>query len=126
MILSDILTRQRTDNSNPHEIIPIPFDMQAILKDRFYNVGNDSRYIIQMQPQAKASEIKLPEVHGVDKCVDPNVKLERQVLKSPNLTTQPNHQSRCRLGQGRAGLSRKSKAPIHVQMQVQPRDVSEI
>ena len=39
MILSDFLSRQRTDNSNPHEIIPILFDMQTILKDRHYNVG---------------------------------------------------------------------------------------
>ena len=48
MILSDFLSRQRTDNSNQYEIIPISFDMQAILKDRYYNVGKDSRYLIQM------------------------------------------------------------------------------
>ena len=47
MILSNFLSRQMTDNSNPHEIIPISFDMQAILKDRYYNVGNDSKYLIQ-------------------------------------------------------------------------------
>ena len=35
MILSDFLLRQRTDNSNPHEFIPISFDMQAILWDRY-------------------------------------------------------------------------------------------
>ena len=34
MILGDFLSRQRMDNSNPHEIIPISFKMQAILKDR--------------------------------------------------------------------------------------------
>ena len=55
MILSDLLSRQMTDNSNPHEVIPISFDMQAILKDRYYNVGSDSRYLIQMYSQAKAS-----------------------------------------------------------------------
>ena len=48
MILNDFLSRQRTDNSNPHEIIPILFDMQAILKDRYYNVGNNSKYLIPM------------------------------------------------------------------------------
>ena len=46
MILSDILSRHMTDNSNPHEIIPISFDMQAILKDRYYNVGSGNRYLI--------------------------------------------------------------------------------
>ena len=69
---------------------------------------------------------KVPEVYSVDKGVDPNVKPERQILKSPNLTTQPKLQNRPRLGQGRAGLRRKMKAPIQVQTQVQPREVSQI
>ena len=41
MILSEFLSRQRTDDSNPHEIIPTSFDMQAILRDRYYNVGQE-------------------------------------------------------------------------------------
>ena len=48
MILSDFLSRQRTDNSNPHEMKPISLHMKAILKDRYYIVGNDSKYVIQM------------------------------------------------------------------------------
>ena len=48
MILSDFLLRQRMDNSNPHEIIPISFDMPAIPKDRHNNVENDSRSLIQI------------------------------------------------------------------------------
>ena len=49
MILSDILSRERTDNSNPHVIIPISFDMQAIWRDKYYNIGHEkeSRYLIQ-------------------------------------------------------------------------------
>ena len=43
IILSDFLSRQRTDDSNPHEIIPISFDMQAILKDRYYMLGRKRR-----------------------------------------------------------------------------------
>ena len=42
MILSDILSRQMTDNSSPHEIIPISSDIQAILKDKYYNVRSDT------------------------------------------------------------------------------------
>ena len=63
MILSDFLSRQRTDDSNPHEIIPISFDMQAILRDRYYNVGQkkESKYLIQTWSQAKTSGIKLPD-----------------------------------------------------------------
>ena len=47
MILSNFLSRQRTDNSNPCEIIPISFDLQAILRDRYYKIANDSKYLIQ-------------------------------------------------------------------------------
>ena len=104
MLLSDFLSRQGTDNSNPHEIITISFDMQATLKDRYYNVEEDSIYLIQTWSQDKASWIKLPEIHSVDKGVDPNVKPERQILKSPNLTTQLNHQNKPRLGQERVDL----------------------
>ena len=37
VILSDFLLRQRVDKSNPHEIIPISFDMKAILKEKYYS-----------------------------------------------------------------------------------------
>ena len=48
MILSDFLLRQETDKSNPHEIIPISFDMEAILNDRYYNVGEQKgKYLVQ-------------------------------------------------------------------------------
>ena len=72
MILSDFQSRQRMGDSSPHEIILISFDIQAILTDRYYNVGHEkeSRYLIQTQSQAKTSGIKLPEVHGVNKGVD--------------------------------------------------------
>ena len=38
MILSCFLSRQKHDDSNPHEIIPISFNMQSILHDRYYNM----------------------------------------------------------------------------------------
>ena len=116
MILSDFLSRQRTDDSNPHEIIPISFDMQAILRDGYYNVGQEkeSRFPVQKQSQSKSSGIKLPTVHGVDKGVNPSVKQEKQILKPIKLATEPNPrvQSKPRLGQGRAGLRRKMKIPL--------------
>ena len=85
MILSDFLSRQMIDKSNPHEIIPISFDMKEIFKDRYYNMGNESRYLVQTHSQAKDSGIKIPEVHGVDKGINPNIKPEKQILKSQNL-----------------------------------------
>ena len=35
MILSDFLSRQRVDRNNPHQIIPISFDMKAVLKEKY-------------------------------------------------------------------------------------------
>ena len=83
MILSDFLSRQSNHDSNPNEIIPISFDMYKILEnnlnsfDRNNNFVN-SKYIIQMHSQAKTSGTKLPEVHGVQKGLDPNLRPEKQ------------------------------------------------
>ena len=81
MMMSDFMSRQRMNDSNPHEIIPISFDMQAILRGRFYNVGQEkeSRNLIQTWSQAKASGIKLLAVHWVDNGVDPSVKPEKKI-----------------------------------------------
>ena len=38
IILSDFLSRQK-NNSSPHEVIPISFNMQNILYDRYYYLG---------------------------------------------------------------------------------------
>ena len=39
MILSDFLSRQKYDDSNPHEIILISFNMHNILHENCYNIG---------------------------------------------------------------------------------------
>ena len=36
MVLSDFLSRQKTDNSNPHELIPISFSLRDQVSDYFY------------------------------------------------------------------------------------------
>ena len=38
MILSDFLLRQTHDDSNPHEIIPISFNMNNILYENYYSI----------------------------------------------------------------------------------------
>ena len=88
MILSDFVSRQRTDNSNPHEIIPISFDMKAILKDKYYNVGDKAKYMVQTCTQTKDRGIKLPETHGINKGVDPDLKPEWIVRKAQKLMEQ--------------------------------------
>ena len=83
MILSDFLSRQEIDKSDPHEIIPKPFDMKAILNERYYKLEEDnSKYLVQTQSQAKERGIKVPEVHGPKKGIDPNLRPEWLVKKA--------------------------------------------
>ena len=80
MILSDFLSRQKHDESNLHEIIPISFSMQGILYDRYYNIGSLERYLVQTRSQVRSSGIKLPEVHGESKGLDLNILPEKQAI----------------------------------------------
>ena len=43
MVLSDILSREKTDNSNPHEIIPITFTPKSPSCEHFYQFNNVTR-----------------------------------------------------------------------------------
>ena len=49
MILSNFLSRQKHDDSNPYEIILMSFNIQNILHARYYNIDEDSsgRYLVQ-------------------------------------------------------------------------------
>ena len=40
------LSRQKHDESNSHEIIPILLSMQGVLHDRYYNIGSLERYLV--------------------------------------------------------------------------------
>ena len=58
MILSDFLSRQNNDSSNPSEIIPISFNTYSILEDnRNFDISTnndeDEKYLIQTRSQAK-------------------------------------------------------------------------
>ena len=104
MILSDFLSRQKNDDSDPHEIIPISFNMYRILDDNYYS----EKYLIQTRSQAKSSGIKLLEVHGVGKNLDPKLKPEKQhpIPKQGSM-------ERLHIGQERAGSKRKRPDPIN-------------
>ena len=71
MVLSDFLSRQNNDDSNPHEIICITFNMYQVLQEKYYNTEN---YLVQTRSQARFCGIKLPEVNGMGKNLDPNIK----------------------------------------------------
>ena len=98
MILSDFLLQQNNYKSNPNEIIPILFDMCKILEDNLEN-----KYLIQ----GKSSGIKLLEVLGVEKSLNPNLRpIKQHTFPKQNL-------ERLQIGQGRAGSKRKKPDPIN-------------
>ena len=113
MVLSDFLSQQNNDDSNPNEIIPISFDVYKILEDNLNNFdknnnfGND-KYLIQMHSQAKTSGTKLPEVQGVEKGLNPNLRPEKQ-----HTIPKQGKSERPQIGQGRAGSKREKPDPIN-------------
>ena len=107
MILSDFLSRQKVNDSNPCEIIPISFTLRTVLQEKYYSLeGENERYMIQTILQMKVSGVQLPEVHGSRKGLDPHKILE----KPPQPIIRSNIERKPRFGQGRAGVRRKTKA----------------
>ena len=78
MILSDFLSRQMHDTSNPHEIIPMSFNMYNTLYETYYRIEMTDKYLVQTCSQAKAAGINLPEVHGARKTLVTSMPLEKQ------------------------------------------------
>ena len=78
MILSDFLSQQKNNDTDPSEIIPISFNAYGILEEN-RNIDvckNEGKFLIQMCLQAKTSGTKFPEVHGGRKELDPNLRPE--------------------------------------------------
>ena len=107
MILNDFLSQQNNDESDPNEIIPISFDMHRTLENNLEKFSND-KYLVQTHSLAKSSGIKLPEVCGIEKSLNPNLRQEKQhtIPNKGNL-------ERPHIGQGRAGSKRKKPDPIN-------------
>ena len=116
MVLSDFLLRQTNDNSNPHKIIPISFNMHKVLEENYYKIDS---YLVQTRSQARSSGIKLPEDHGMRMNLDSNMKPEKQDANPIKGSVVKLH-----TGQGRAGLKRKRSGPIN-QIINQPSEVSQ-
>ena len=138
MVLSDFLSRRKTDDSNPHELTPISFTLKGQEENHFYQIDNkinqsrNDRYLVQTRSQVKSSGINLPEIHGTNKGLDPHVQPGKQ-RSFPSLPIQtidkglPTHPiPRPRIGQGRAGL-RKVKAlqPISSPHQLPAQPITE-
>ena len=78
-----------------------------------------SQYLVQTGSQTQSSGIKLPEVHGMRKNLDPTMKPERQHANPIKSSVVKQH-----IGQGRAGLKRKRSDPINQTIN-QPSELSQ-
>ena len=76
MVLSNFLSRQKMDDSNPHELIPISFSLKGQVSNHFYHIDNEvivprhDRYLVQTRSQVRSSGIRLPEIYGENKGLD--------------------------------------------------------
>ena len=90
--------------------------MHKVLQENYYKID---RYLVQTRSQANSSGSKLPEVHGMRKNVDPNMKPERQHANPiGDSVVKP-----C-IGQSGAGLKRKRSDPINQTIN-QPSELSQ-
>ena len=111
MIISDFLSRQGNEDSDPSEIIPVSFNVYNILEEnrKLGSLGmhekDEGKFLVQMCSQAKTSSTTLLEVHGIRKKLDPNIRPEKQHALPKKEVAE-----RSCIGQGRAGLRRKPEA----------------
>ena len=116
MVLSDFLSRQKTDDSNPHELIPISFLLKSQVSNHFYRIDNEvivprnDRYLVQTRSQVRSSGIRLPEIHGVNKGLDPHTQPGKQKtfpIQTVNKEMPTSPIPKPRIVQGRARLRRR-------------------
>ena len=105
MILSNFLSRQMHDNSNPHEIIPVSFNMYNALYETYYRIEMKHQYLVQTPSQTKAAGIILLEVHRAQKAI---------TIESPKpqIPIKQVDKNRSELGRGRAGIKCKKPQPV--------------
>ena len=134
--MSDFLSIQKTDDSNPHEIISISFSLRRVLHENYYKLDMTEmdKYLVQTRSQTKSSGVKVPEVQGIDKGFSLHVKPEqpKSVIMLPTQQIQsidnrlptdiklPIPIPKPRIGQGRVGLRRKPMVTLPHQCQDKP------
>ena len=75
---------------------------------KIIDIENTRNYLVQTRSQLKSSGIKLLEVHGMRKNLDPNILPEKQHANAIKGNIERPH-----IGWGRAGLRRRRSAPIN-------------
>ena len=78
MILADYLSRHRNKDLDSSELIPISFCCMKVFRSLLETEHGLEVYNISTRSSTKASGEIPPEVHGVDKPLDPNLKPEHQ------------------------------------------------
>ena len=81
--------------------------MYQVHHEKYYDLGNTGNYLVQTRSKTKSSGIKLPDVHGMRKNLDPNILPEKHHANP----IKGSIEKPC-IGQRRAGLRRRS-APIN-------------
>ena len=80
MILCDFLSRIQVDDGDPLDLIPITYNVLAILQDAYQCIA-DRYCIVTRSQRAKAGLPAPPPVHGATKGVNPNLKPETQARR---------------------------------------------
>ena len=78
MILADYLSRNRSKDIDPSELIPVSFCCMDVYRGLLDTEIGLEVYNIGTRSSTKASVEKPPEVHGADKPLDSNLKPEHQ------------------------------------------------
>ena len=109
MILSDLSSRQTHDTSNPHEIIPISFNVYNTSYETYYRIETMDKHLVQTCSQTKATGINLPQVHSARKALITSMPLEKQKAQIQRKQVDKN---RPKLGRGRTGMQHKHLQPV--------------
>ena len=87
--------------------------MYKILENSFNNLDknnnpSDGKYLVQMHSQAKTSGTQPPEVHGVEKSLNPNLRPGKQ-----HTISKQGRPERLQMGQGGGRSKRRKPDPIN-------------
>ena len=106
MILCDFLSRIKSDDTDPDNLIPIAFHQMELepiqynpeeILNFFYGleelgyklIVDQNSYMIMTRGEAKQTGAKVPEVYGANKLLDPDLKPEKDKGLQKQVFTQP-------------------------------------
>ena len=108
MILADYLSRHRTRDRDPSELIPISFCSLEIYRSMIETGDYQTeKYHIHTRAKAREAGEIIPDVHGAHKPIDPSYKPEHQ-SKSKLESIKANHSIVNSSAQSSKGMARKA------------------